>query len=53
MVMEKLNLSAKAYDRILKVGRRIVDLENSIEITFEHIVEAIQHRPLDIEGGAG
>lgn len=51
--INRLNLSARAYDKILKVARTIADMDNSENVKPNHISEAINYRNLDREGWGG
>jgi magnesium chelatase family protein len=48
--MKRLNFSARAYNKILKLSRTIADLESAKNLTEAHVMEAIQYRSLDREG---
>ena len=51
--MDKLSLSARAYDRIMRVAKTISNLEGKPNIENDHIAEAIQYRSLDSQGWLG
>jgi len=49
LAMTELNISARGYNKILKVGRTIADLDHSDTVRLEHISEAVQYRNLDCD----